>query len=160
MIAWVNRLALLQVSEEIDRSDSLETGGVLIGYWSQDLKHVVIVHSVGPGPLAVHSRDSFLPDGNFHEKEIARLYDESGRTCTYLGDWHTHPIGGTELSRWDRRTLQVIARSPEARARTPIMAIIDTEEQWKLRIWALYPRGTLNKWWSSVVALRTVFFDP
>jgi len=32
---------------------------------------------------------SFLPDATYQENEIARIYEDSIRISTYLGDWHT-----------------------------------------------------------------------
>ena len=74
--------------------------------------------AIGPGPAAVHAARRFAPDADYHEHEVARRYEASGRVDGYLGDWHTHPLGRPRLSRADRRTLRLIARSSAARAPT------------------------------------------
>lgn len=102
-----------------------ETGGVLLGYWGNE-KEVVITTATGPGPRSVHRRSSFHPDNDFHTEEISRHYRESGRTETYLGDWHTHPEAAAYMSRRDEVTLAAIARYPEARQGRPVMLILGT----------------------------------
>ena len=34
----------------------LETGGILMGYWSLTGSEVVITHTIGAGPAAIHRR--------------------------------------------------------------------------------------------------------
>jgi integrative and conjugative element protein (TIGR02256 family) len=94
---------------------------------------------VGPGPKATHGKRRFIPDGDFHDDAIARLYCESGRLHTYLGDWHSHPEGGLDLSRRDRFTFKRIAESPDARAPLPLMVILAGKRAWKLAIWRYAP---------------------
>ncbi len=119
-----------------------EAGGALMGYWSEDDKEVVITDVIGPGPDATHKPTSFKPDYSFQEKEIERLYNESGRTHTYLGDWHSHPDGPAELSGTDRRTLKNIASFPQARASNPIMILLSGRpDQWRITAWQLRKWG-------------------
>lgn len=69
---------------EADRAFPLETGGVLLGYFVELGREVVVTHAVGPGPDAIHRRDGFLPDSGFHDETIADLYRASGRRIVYL----------------------------------------------------------------------------
>lgn len=116
-----------------------ETGGVLLGYSDESGFEIVIEHAIGPGPEASHARTYFLPDQNFHEQEIARIYSTSGRMSTYLGDWHSHPAGGAYLSKTDRKTLERISRAETARFPRPLMALLAGPE-WEITIW----RGSLQ----------------
>jgi integrative and conjugative element protein (TIGR02256 family) len=111
-----------------------ETGGVLLGYWTEG-GEAVVTAATGPGPAASHSETEFIPDDDYQEQMIDEAYVDSGRRHTYLGDWHTHPYGGNLLSYKDRRTLQRIARHPEARAPIPLMAVLAHDEDWRLAIW-------------------------
>src|SRR6266849_1420647 len=122
--AWVHRSVLRQLHDEAQRAFPNETGGVLMGYWIDDASQVVITDVVGPGPRAIHYTKSFVPDHDFQEERIARIYEESDRIWTYLGDWHTHPHGSSSLSRRDRQTLRAIAMHSEARCPLPLMAIL------------------------------------
>lgn len=124
---------------EAERALPLETGGVFLGYWSEPEHEVVITHAIGPGPNASHAHDRFVPDAEFHEREIDRLYLKANRLLSYLGDWHSHPLGSGSLSRTDRRTLKLIADHRPARAATPIMGVLSEPSSWSFSVWSLLP---------------------
>ena len=115
-----------------------ETGGVLIGYDAGN--GLVITDITGPGPEAVHAHHAFVPDYAYQDKEISRIYRESGRQHAYLGDWHSHPDGAPALSSRDKRTLRGIANHPPARAFAPIMGILAGGDWWGLTVWRFFPR--------------------
>ncbi len=157
-VGWLREpLIGLMISEAKDAFPA-ETGGVLVGYWARAHEEVVITDAVGPGPQARHRENRFIPDPSFHFEEIARLYEESGRLHTYLGDWHTHPLGSCTLSRLDRLTLKQISRYAPARSRVPVMLILAGKQKWNLGVWCYFPRGTLSKWRACVVPLRVRVF--
>jgi len=128
----MSRVAVLLPQAELDgmvreaeRAFPSETGGVLLGYRdSEDDNRIQVMFAVGPGPLAVHEPVRFQPDGKWQEEEIARLYRDSGRIATYLGDWHSHPQGSTRTSKLDRSTARRIARHRPARAPRPLLLIL------------------------------------
>jgi integrative and conjugative element protein (TIGR02256 family) len=151
--AWTDKCILEQAVSESDVWCPKETGGVLMGYWSG--KDAVITTIIGAGPKAVHRRYSFTPDDQWHAKEIARVYEESGRVITYLGDWHSHPYGSPRLSIKDLATLFRIATHKPARAPKPIMGILHSNPNWELAIWHLalsrigssFPAATMKVAW-------------
>lgn len=120
---WLPADLLNAMAEEATEKWPLETGGVLLGYIGID-SGTVVTHVVGPGSHARHLSDRFEPDAEFHEQEIARFYNASGRISTYLGDWHSHPKGGGKPSERDRKTAKKIARTGSARAPFPLMLIL------------------------------------
>jgi len=127
----------------------METGGVLLGYWIRPFQEAVMTNAVGPGPRGIHRKNRFVPDCEYQESEVARLYEESGRLHTYLGDWHTHPKRGTLLSRRDHRTLIQIASFRNARTPAPLMGILICEPDWALTIWQLVSEaGFMGPKWS------------
>lgn len=138
-IAWIRRDILAEMVTEADRRWPHETGGVLMGYWVDRWHELVVTECIGPGPRATHGRRSFEPDYEYQHGEIARVYNASGRLHTYLGDWHTHPDGGTTLSHKDQRTLRSLATDPGARASAPIMAILAGGANWRLALYLLRP---------------------
>lgn len=141
---------------EADRVAPCETGGVLVGYWARPAREVVITAVLGPGPRAVHLEERFEPDSEYHRREVARLYEASGRLHSYLGDWHTHPRSGPWPSPLDHKTLRTIARDPGARAATPLMAILGVAEPGDSRrvllVWRHVPRS--ERGWGEEVAGR------
>ena len=62
-----------------------------------------------PRPAVPHH---LIPDHEYQEQEIARVYATSGRCTTYVGDWHSHPGGALYLSRTDVRTAGAIGMLP------------------------------------------------
>jgi integrative and conjugative element protein (TIGR02256 family) len=124
-----------ELLSEADRCFPNETGGVLLGHEAADTKDLVITHAVGPGPNAIHELTAFVPDSVWQQAQIDDYYHKVGRIETYLGDWHTHPSGGSSFSSKDRKTLKRIANTPEARMPSPIMAILYGERSdWDLQI--------------------------
>jgi integrative and conjugative element protein (TIGR02256 family) len=154
--AWISAARLASMVEEAHHCLPNETGGALMGYWA-DRSTVVIRDVIGPGPNAKHSRHSFYPDAEYHDREIERIYTASDRLHTYLGDWHTHPNGSARTSRKDRKTLSAIASDPGARAPRPIMAILAGNKDWKLVVWSWEAKAFL--WSAKVVAANVISFD-
>src|ERR1044071_2697827 len=129
---WLSVAHQDELVQEAARTAPNETGGALMGYRAEG-GDLVITNLIGPGPGALHKRHAFVPDQAYHEREIARLYEESGRSAVYLGDWHSHPNGSCSLSPRDRRTLRTIAAAPEARVPEPLMLIVGGgPETWSL----------------------------
>lgn len=144
---WIANSLYTEMEEEANRCAPNETGGILLGYRTDDHQAIVATHLVGPGPLAIHERERFVPDYDYQEAWIAKLYSESGRQLRYLGDWHTHPGGGNSMSGTDRKTLKRIACCRQARSSQPIMAILTKGPAWEISVWC----GSLRR---SLLGLR------
>lgn len=112
------------MKEEAARFHPCEAGGILMGWWLRPDAEVFIANAIGGGPAAKHERFSFEPDTGWQRRQVAAIYAASDRTCTYLGDWHSHPDGSPRPSRLDVLAAASIAQSPEARAPNPVMAIL------------------------------------
>ncbi len=132
-VVWWAQDALDQAVAEADRTFPMETGGVLLG-WRASTTEVIITDLVGPGPGAEHHRVWFRPDADWQQEQIDARYAHSGRTVTYLGDWHTHPNGSPVLSRKDLRTLRRISRHADARIPQPVMAVVAGGPEWRLAV--------------------------
>jgi integrative and conjugative element protein (TIGR02256 family) len=129
---WLAREALDAMVAEARRTEPLETGGVLLGWHGDDDEEIAVAKVLGPGSRAVHRRSRFSPDTGWQRREIARVYEQSGRTVSYLGDWHSHPGGGETPSRRDQRTARRIARARSARVMRPVMLILPgAGERWR-----------------------------
>jgi len=99
-----------------------ETGGMLMGYVGSQ-GDVVITKLIGPGPNAIHKRSTFVPDHNYQMKKLTEHFEGTDGQDTYLGDWHTHPAGGTALSALDKATVSRIARFVAEHTKHPIMLV-------------------------------------
>ncbi len=143
-----------------DAAAPKETGGTLLGYWTTAGDDVVVTNITGPGPGAIHENHRFVPDYDYQDREIVAIYAASGRHHAYLGDWHTHPNGGTGLSRQDRCTLRRIAAHAPARAPCPLMAVLGERSEWNLKIWAYLPRN-IRAWrpLARTITAKTRLFE-
>lgn len=151
--AWISSAVLEFLRREADSAAPLETGGVLLGYWSEAPTSPVVTHVLGPGPQAIHEHDRFVPDYEFHDREVARLYRKSNGGLAYIGDWHSHPGNPGYLSKSDYATLCRIAASPTARAPRPLMVILAFGPAWEPVVWAarikrilLLRKFTIEQW--------------
>jgi integrative and conjugative element protein (TIGR02256 family) len=137
-VVWLPRKLHDQMRRLAAHACPNETGGALVGF---DAGNGLVIEAViGPGLRAVHELHAFVPDYDYQDAEIARIYARSGRCHAYLGDWHSHPGGSGELSRQDKRTLRAIASHPAARMHSPVMAVLAGGDSWRLTIWRYVPR--------------------
>lgn len=99
-----------------------EVGGWLLGYWTEDLNHVVVTHATPPGrrgsPFGVRI------SGERHRGRFDEAWDASGGHVTFLGDWHTHPGGPTVPSSTDYRAVVKLASEADYGTPTPLIAIV------------------------------------
>lgn len=109
----------------------LETGGVLLGYRSGS--SAVVTDLIHGGPKALRTRAEFRPDGEWQAQKIAERYAESGYVTTYLGDWHSHPVGRVGPSSRDLSTAEKISTTRDAGTVEPLMLILaaSTEGSWQ-----------------------------
>jgi len=154
---WVDVSILDTMLREANNAAPFETGGVLLGYRTGPKDETVVTHSVGAGPDATRESSRFVPDYDFQEMEIARIYENSGRVLSYLGDWHSHPQGSEHLSRKDILTLRRIATSVDARVPSPIMLVLAGGPEWSVAGWQ--GRIVRRLWWKTLavapLAVRT-----
>jgi integrative and conjugative element protein (TIGR02256 family) len=156
---WVAKSAARVMEEMADLYSPREAGGVLLGY--RVGTEVVVEIATPPGPGARHADQSYDPDPDHDRTLVSRVYAESGRRTTYLGDWHSHPGEGPFLSRRDRRTLCRIARTASARAPSPVMIVLAQPDppEWVLAGWFL---DEVPRFWfgsASVTRVEPRLFD-
>lgn len=149
---WIPRKVLEQMVLDAARWFPDETGGAFMGYEAEG--GLVVTDLIDAGPLAKRSPTSFTPDADFQLADMARIYHESGRIHTYVGDWHSHPDGSPGYSGIDRAALKTIARAPGARCPKPLMVILGLGESWEAIAWCHKPRGL----WSHVDAMAIVLY--
>jgi integrative and conjugative element protein (TIGR02256 family) len=106
----------------------LETGGMLIGYDTDD-GSAVVTEIIGAGPRARHRLMAFRPDHEYQQKELDEIFHRSDGVETYLGDWHTHPNGFHALSAKDKRVLKRIANTETAQRPHPIMLVLANDRE-------------------------------
>jgi integrative and conjugative element protein (TIGR02256 family) len=151
---WMSANILVSLIDEAGRRYPLETGGALIGYWSDGVT-AVVTQFVGPGPASDHRRYSYQHDHVWEASQIALHYHQSERSHVYIGDWHTHPDASCgDLSGTDRRSIRRVINSHEARVARPLMTVLyGCPTNWGSVTWvaALKP-----KWaWRSQLSIES-----
>jgi integrative and conjugative element protein (TIGR02256 family) len=119
---WVPEQLLALWEEEAAEHAPDETGGMLVGYWSES-GGAVITETIDGGPDAIRRPSRFEPNGAWQQQRLDEIYLQSGRLQTYLGDWHSHPHGAPRPSFRDRETAKKVATAKEARAPRPLTVI-------------------------------------
>jgi len=129
---WMPKSIFDVMVDEAEKKKPLETGGAFMGYVANN-HDVIITDMIGAGENAIHNKYSFVPDQEYQLKEMEDIYCKSNCMNNYLGDWHTHPSGTTNLSLKDKKTLTSIAITPESQNLNPIMVILASEpDEWTI----------------------------
>jgi integrative and conjugative element protein (TIGR02256 family) len=101
-----------------------ETGGVLVGYYTEDLTTAILLDSFEAFKPGEGSVGSFRPDTDFIQAELDRIWDESGGCQYYLGDWHSHPRNLPLPSDLDDETMFIYSDDADMNCPQPILMIV------------------------------------
>lgn len=85
-----------------DTMEKAEAGGVLLGRHILGSDDIIVDTITEPMPGDRRSRFQFFRARRRHQREINQAWQESEGTCTYLGEWHTHPESSPVPSCVDR----------------------------------------------------------
>jgi integrative and conjugative element protein (TIGR02256 family) len=98
IVIRISPAALRSITSEAQESrDGRETGGILLGFESHESR--IVKQAGGPGPGAERSASFFRRD-LAHAEELAKnAFELDG--SQWIGDWHTHPMGGGRPSETD-----------------------------------------------------------
>lgn len=85
-----------------------EAGGVLLGRYILNSKHVVVDTITVPSNHDQRLRHFFFRSAKKHQIIIDNFWLSSDGTCNYLGEWHTHPESdpvpsSRDISEWQRK---------------------------------------------------------
>ncbi|GAA4334790.1 Mov34/MPN/PAD-1 family protein [Flaviaesturariibacter amylovorans] len=114
-------------TDQVALFGTVETGGVLMGYWEAGILHVA--EASGPGPNATHESIYFRADPNYIDMFIDMAHANSDGRLVYLGEWHTHPQIHPEPSDVDYNSLYEIAESSEQFALLTIIGAVNFSKQ-------------------------------
>ncbi len=108
------KAALHEIFDECDRFDHDETGGRLIGTFSEDHGKLTLTVAgiIEPGPNATRSPVVLFQDGEYQEG-VFRKVEQAHPEIEHLGTWHTHHVNGLQtLSGGDITTYGKTANHP------------------------------------------------
>lgn len=129
----LENLAVEAMLELCRRSAPLETGGLLIGYYSDWGDRVVVTQIIGPPRDSQHFRFLFVRGISGLTRRLSRLWKTG---AYYVGEWHFHPFGPSDPSETDRRQIRAFARDRQLRCPHPVMVVVggDPGVDWDLTV--------------------------
>ncbi len=87
-----------------------ETGGVLVGYIDQKLRHIYVVDALSAPADSVSERGSFIRGIDGLNKKLGEIGTRTANIVGYLGEWHSHPpFSGPSPSPWDKLLVKTLA---------------------------------------------------
>ncbi|KAA6330613.1 hypothetical protein EZS27_020696 [termite gut metagenome] len=121
-----------------------EFGGFLIGYYSSDFKTLFVKDFLLPqkyqGLLSIFERSIDGIKNIFYQ-----IFKIKGQY--YIGEWHSHPNGGTMYSQTDLHAMIKIAEEETVRIKNPILLILSVNPNSKTTIaFYLYDNKKLIKY--------------
>lgn len=130
------RIALKECAE----SNSLETGGILVGYYTA-VHDCAVVTRIGAVPQdSVRLRLSFQRGTHGIQAWIDRLWRE--KRHHYLGEWHFHSGGAPIPSSTDIEQMQKLSMDKKLSCPEPILFIIGGDPNTECTVAAfVYPVG-------------------
>lgn len=103
---WARRGLLTEMGEARQQAGESETGGILVGTWDRDRKIIYVVSHYDPPPDSKHEPTGFIRGTVGVYETIVSIHGKTAENLTYIGEWHTHPLGyGTQPSRDDENLL-------------------------------------------------------
>ena len=111
-----------------EKSYPYETGGILIGRYSENLKWAKIVAATGAPNDSKRSFCSFIRSSQGVSSLLKRMCK---KRQYYLGEWHYHPNASPQPSKLDIETMLKLSKSEELRCPEPILLIVGgNSENW------------------------------
>lgn len=131
--------SLQQVIDECIRAGTNETGGILIGSYSEDSSTAIIVEATARPSDSLVGRTTFQRG----VKGLKHLLDSRWKTGTYyVGEWHFHPGGSPEPSSDDLVSMRNISTNINYQCLEPVMIILGGDPSGLFSLSAtVFPRG-------------------
>ncbi|MBN3059063.1 Mov34/MPN/PAD-1 family protein [Pectobacterium versatile] len=128
-----------QMVSECLKAGVNETGGILIGSYSEDSSTAMIEEATTRPADSLAGRTTFQR-GVKGLRSILRARWKTG--LYYVGEWHFHPGGSPEPSRDDLMSMTSIAATPGYQCLEPIMIILGGDPTGSYSLSAsVFPRG-------------------
>lgn len=127
-----------QISDCCGRARDFETGGILVGTYSEDRRTAQVTEAL-PAPSDSKAGPTwFLRGVKGLSAKLRRRWRSGGGY--YLGEWHYHPAGTPTPSRRDTMQMRFISKSGKYQCPEPVLVIVGgTSPQLELRSY-VFPR--------------------
>jgi len=125
------------------RAGDHETGGILVGRYSEDGAWAIVERVAEPPPGSRAGQTWFYRGTAGVLPALEDLWVRRRRY--YLGEWHFHPCGPSLPSSTDRTSMARIGASDSYRCPEPLLLVVgaDPAGRWEMSM-QVFPRGQLG----------------
>jgi integrative and conjugative element protein (TIGR02256 family) len=116
---------------------SAETGGILVGRYSEDLS-LAIVSEATPPPTDSKKGRSWFVRGVDGLRELLAKRWRAGERTFYVGEWHFHPVDRVEPSGDDFAQMLEISRAREYNCKEPLLLILGAGKHGGMRVFRAF----------------------
>ena len=102
---------------------SVETGGILVGRYSDDLALAIVREATPPPTDSKRGRSGFVRGVSGLSEMLGKRWRARERTF-YIGEWHFHPASHVEPSGDDFAQMIQISRAREYDCKEPLLLIL------------------------------------
>ncbi len=128
---------LVDLDRYCQAAGAAETGGILIGRYSDDLARAVVREATPPPEDSERGRSWFVRGVRGLREMLGKRWLDRDRTF-YLGEWHFHPASHVEPSREDFEQMLEICRSREYECRQPLLLVLCDEVRVTHRVFRIF----------------------
>ena len=124
------------VFAECISAGQMETGGVLIGRYSDDNRLAVVVEATDPPSGSSATAVSFERSATGLAESLTEYWNKG---LHYVGEWHYHPTGRPQPSMRDRKQMIQISDDPAYDCPVPILVVVgEARSEKAIQVWVTY----------------------
>jgi proteasome lid subunit RPN8/RPN11 len=94
-----------ELIHDVNQAAPNEIGGILIGRVNHNRKTIHVTRALPPSPDSKSSPFMFVRGIQDVLDSVRQTETATGDLLTYVGEWHSHPSGGGQLSNQDKQTV-------------------------------------------------------
>ncbi|QSX23902.1 Mov34/MPN/PAD-1 family protein [Priestia megaterium] len=135
----ITQKLMIQIQKLCHSALPNETGGILIGYYTDECNLAVITKII-KAPSDSKSGPTWFYRGTYGIKQkLDALWKDKKQF--YIGEWHYHPNSSSKLSYQDIKQMTSIANSPSYSCPEPILLIVGGDFlSWEKSVY-VFPKG-------------------
>jgi integrative and conjugative element protein (TIGR02256 family) len=129
--------ALSALDQYCRDAGSAETGGILVGRYSEDLSLAIVREATPPPTDSRRGRAWFVRGVNGLRDMLSKRWRVRERTY-YVGEWHFHPAAHVEPSSDDFKQMLEISRARAYECKEPLLLIFGADRRQGQRVFRAF----------------------